>query len=417
MPTTTLLLHGWKTAISGWSRSLFVLFGLALGCGLYVAITVLSDGYGRLISLPFTELRTDLVIQRSIAGGGEKSASGTSGIRLPFSNQPITATEIEQLTHLEGVATISPTLLLWHQTKNGFSVIAGIDQRDNQNRIGTTRVMDWIKKGRPIKHPGEAVVKSHYGRFHKIKIGDRITLGGAEFKIVGTASLKQGASIAAADFYIGLDDAIKLSGMGPKEANLIFVRLNKGIDPIGIQKKLKKLLPGAIASTADNIGDIMKGMSRISSTFAQLFGWVSLLFTGLIGYKLISGSIHERVNQIGLLKTIGWQRSDIIRSFTAESALIGLTGGLLGVALGYGLAAAFGSMEITLSLPWNLSPTPGAAAAHTQHNLGEPVSLTLAFLPMTIFIALIVACVVSVLGGYFTANQLARIKAREALDR
>jgi ABC-type antimicrobial peptide transport system permease subunit len=72
-------------------------------------------------------------------------------------------------------------------------------------------------------------------------------------------------------------------------------------------------------------------------------------------------------------------------------------------------------MEISLNLPWNLAPTPAGMASHVRQNAGEPVSMHLAYLPVTITIALLVACSVSIVSGITTSARLARMKVREAL--
>ena len=46
-------------------------------------------------------------------------------------------------------------------------------------------------------------------------------------------------------------------------------------------------------------------------------------------------SVTERIIEFGILKANGWSRSDVMRLITAESALLGVGGGLLGAAIGW----------------------------------------------------------------------------------
>jgi len=67
-------------------------------------------------------------------------------------------------------------------------------------------------------------------------------------------------------------------------------------------------------------------------------------------------SVLERTREIGIMKAIGARNSDIMFIFLIESGLLGLVGGILGVAIGLGisksvqvLAAATGTTMIKAS--------------------------------------------------------------------
>jgi putative ABC transport system permease protein len=68
-------------------------------------------------------------------------------------------------------------------------------------------------------------------------------------------------------------------------------------------------------------------------------------------------SVKERTREIGLRKALGGTPAVIRRQFLAEASMLGLTGGLLGVATGVGGAFALRSAisnPVTLSVPWIL---------------------------------------------------------------
>ena len=76
-------------------------------------------------------------------------------------------------------------------------------------------------------------------------------------------------------------------------------------------------------------------------------------------------TVTERTGEIGLRKAIGATRRDILLQFLIESTAMSAVGGLLGVALGIGLAYGFGDL-VAQSMPgagdWGAVIQPSAIA-------------------------------------------------------
>ncbi len=89
--------------------------------------------------------------------------------------------------------------------------------------------------------------------------------------------------------------------------------------------------------------------------FTALSLVVSTVMVGIITYV----SVVERVKEIGILRSVGARKKDIKRLFNAETFIIGLAAGLVGIAVTYIislilnliLGALFGIFTIA-SLPW-----------------------------------------------------------------
>ena len=61
---------------------------------------------------------------------------------------------------------------------------------------------------------------------------------------------------------------------------------------------------------------------------------ISLVVGGLSVINTMAMSVTERTREIGIRRAIGGSRRRIIRALVAEAGLIGLIGGLIGLALG-----------------------------------------------------------------------------------
>ena len=74
---------------------------------------------------------------------------------------------------------------------------------------------------------------------------------------------------------------------------------------------------------------IMKGITSVLVAFSSISLIVSSIMIGIITYI----SVLERVKEIGILRSLGARKKDIRRVFNAETFIIGLTSGLLGIII------------------------------------------------------------------------------------
>ncbi len=105
-------------------------------------------------------------------------------------------------------------------------------------------------------------------------------------------------------------------------------------------------------------------------------------------------TVTERTREIGLRKALGAKRSDIMIMFLIESIMITMIGGMMGVASGYGAAAAANRI-----------------AAHLSRNSesGDGFVFQATVTPGSVLIALTVCVVVGVFFGIYPARRAARL--------
>jgi putative ABC transport system permease protein len=82
---------------------------------------------------------------------------------------------------------------------------------------------------------------------------------------------------------------------------------------------------------------------------------ISLVIGGIVIMNIMLVSVTERTKEIGIRKSIGAKRGDILKQFLAESISLALLGGAIGVGIAYLIAklVAVGlGVPTTLPLVW-----------------------------------------------------------------
>jgi putative ABC transport system permease protein len=98
----------------------------------------------------------------------------------------------------------------------------------------------------------------------------------------------------------------------------------------------------------------IESADQLAKSFDQISTTVTLVMGGIVGIALLVGgigimnimlvSVKERTREIGICKAIGARSRDILMQFLIEAVTLSLLGGLLGLAIGYGLGVAIASM-------------------------------------------------------------------------
>jgi putative ABC transport system permease protein len=135
------------------------------------------------------------------------------------------------------------------------------------------------------------------------------------------------------------------------------------------------------------IAEAIAASARTMEVLLASVASVSLLVGGVGIMNIMLVSVTERTREIGLRMAVGARARDVLRQFLAEAIVLGVAGGLLGVAAGLA-----GSRTIANVFDWPTRVSGDAVA-----------------------IAVVFAAAIGVLFGYYPARRAARLDPIEAL--
>lgn len=143
------------------------------------------------------------------------------------------------------------------------------------------------------------------------------------------------------------------------------------------------------ATMSDMTGGIMDAITIVLIAFAAISLVVSLIMICIITYT----SVLERTKEIGILRALGARKKDITRVFDAETCILGIFSGLLGIGIAYLLTLPINAVLL------NLTDLEGVANLKLSH---------------AVFLV-VLSTILTMLGGHVPARMAAKKDAVEAL--
>jgi len=244
-----------------------------------------------------------------------------------------------------------------------------------------------VKSHAKVMVVGQTVVSQLFGGADPI--GDNVEVGSGTFEVIGVLAPKgtngtQDLDDVVMAPYTSVQDQI--SGYGAFSS--IDIEATSSATTTAAQDEATSTLQTANQTTAADPGfnvvnqaSLIQTSTATSKVFTTLLGAVaaiSLLVGGIGVMNIMLVSVTERTREIGIRKTVGARRSDILSQFLAEAVLLSMLGGLVGVLVGllgsqftidgvkpviawYSVGLAFG-VSVAVGLFFGLYPASRAAA-------------------------------------------------------
>jgi ABC-type antimicrobial peptide transport system permease subunit len=198
-----------------------------------------------------------------------------------------------------------------------------------------------LSSGAWLTADDQVLVNASYAGKKSLDTGDTLTINDRKFTVAGIVTPTMTGNTA--DLYFTLATLQELSSKQDR-VNEVLVKAESADAVDEVAAKIRELLPGAQVVTTASLADQVTGsLADAEAVASRLGGALALIVLGaafVIAVLLTLSSVAKRVREIGTLRAIGWSRGRVVRQVVSETAGIGVLGGLIGIGVGYAVAAA-----------------------------------------------------------------------------
>jgi putative ABC transport system permease protein len=374
-------------------RSLLTLVGIALSAWVLVSLLGFNQGYETALNRDIDNMGFQLMV---MAKGCPYEAAtlmlkGGTGLRyMPQSiiESIVKEPEVEKTTPILMQAVFDPN----KGQSGGIAAYFGVDSKSFSELKSFLKFRQggWFT----VDDTYEVVMGYEAAELEQREVGDKILMPekNVEFKVVGV--LERTGTQDDGTIFVPLKTMQKIFGK-PDEITTLGIKLKKDANSSRLEEKLYKLPDVQVVSLAQ-VKETIMGLISTAKVMVLSIAIIAILIAMIGVTNTILMSVHERFQEIGILKTIGAMPGDIFKLIWMETLMLCAIGGILGVGLAMILSSVTG-IVIRHMLPY--APKGG-----------------LVFIDLRlILITLAVVLCIGILSGFYPAWKAGRIRPLEAI--
>lgn len=310
-------------------RTGLTIFGIALGIFAVVVMGGMSEQMNLVVDKSFDMMADNIQIEPDGTFGG----IGT-----------LNESTVSQVKRVPGVKDASGVL------------IASLDPEGGGGGFGNPDMVLGVLPEKQLKDakltsgrylvPGDsykAVIGSSIARKFNLKVGDELELKNKRLQRTSSITNKRNFSVVGILEYTGsmfdsavqipLDRAQKFYKM-ENTVSLIFAEPASGTDPSDLAKRIDLSVEKVKSKPPEQLRKEIEGQLVIFSLITISAAVLAAVIGGLSVMNTMLMSVSERTKEFGLLKALGAERKTILLMTMGEAALMGVIGGITGIAAG-----------------------------------------------------------------------------------
>jgi putative ABC transport system permease protein len=314
-------------------RSSLAMLGIVIGVVAISSMGILGNSMVLSVSDSLRTVGDSVIVTPHAGGGGGHGfGGGSSSTALVITEQ-----DYQQIKRVSAPNTAIPVLQTSDRLKMGvgsddlFAIIYGLDPDDVPEMMK-------LEAGDYSRGDAGCLVGSTFAKDNNVKVGSRITVGNDGNK--GTLRVTGIIEERGMAFDVSTDSAIVVTqnwfenAYNRNDYDKVVVKV-KNLDDITAVKDAIEKQMNRRDETVD-VMDTRKVMESIFEAFGQIttfvsaIGGISMLVAGVSILNIMMMSVTERVKEIGIMRSIGAQRREVMSMFLYEAVILGVVGSIIG---------------------------------------------------------------------------------------
>jgi putative ABC transport system permease protein len=386
-------------------RAGLTILGIVIGVGAVIAMVSIGRGAQATITESINGIGTNLVF---VFRGGSEDVRNPKPITL---GDAAAIADPFQAPSVQAVApVIQDTGKVTFGRESTTTTITGVTPEYASVRKYNLTEGEFINQEQMLGQAsvvllGSVVADKLFGRQEGL-VGETVRIEGQPFRVIGVLESKGGSGFSNADNQVMVPFSTAQERLihhnASDQVDLLLAEAISPKDVPAASDEIAQILRtrhrtaiGADDFTILTQEDFLSTASTITNVLTIFLGGVaaiSLLVGGIGIMNIMLVSVTERTREIGLRKALGAHKVDIMVQFLAESAVLSLVGGVIGIILGYSIAII-------------VSQVAKANNAAITPSIGIDI----------ILIATVFSTAVGLFFGLYPANRAANLEPVEAL--
>jgi putative ABC transport system permease protein len=350
-------------------RSWLTIIGMVIGVIALVVILSVSEGFNKSINDQLQSFGPDQLFVYPAASPFSSLSFG--GAQAPTSGK-LFQNDVDSIKGIPGVKSVARAVYgrtgIEFKGKNLTATVFGVDREmfdmySSYIQVDTGRIFDKGERG--VTFFGSDAATQLFGK-DEVRVGSVVTMGQKDFRVVGIAKKIGGAGGGAGgddqNIFIPFDDGRDMfkGQILDNEVGIIYVQADDASEVPKIKDAIEAKLIANHRVRPDELDFSVITQQQILDTVSNVLGLAQLvlgavtLIASVVGAIGISNTMFmnvlERTKEIGVLKSLGATSRDILMVFLMESAIIGLAGGIIGLALGWGVLQILAAFSVPVFL-------------------------------------------------------------------
>jgi putative ABC transport system permease protein len=335
-------------------RTALTMLGMIIGVSAVITLVAMGSGATAVIEDQIRGAGTNMITVNAgnFSQGGVRGGAGTSST-LTVEDAEAIREDISGVQYVAAGITMNAQVIAGNQ--NWFTRIQGTDVdlpliRSWPTRVGSFFSPQDVAGAAKVAVLGKSVSEMLFG-VDADPVGEVIRIRNQPFKVIGVMAAKGQTGMGP-----DLDDQVLVPYttvmkklMGTTAIREIVVSASSAGETTAVADAVALLLrdrhqiaPGEdddfFVRTAEEIADIRTAAMGTMTTLLAGIAGVSLIVGGIGIMNIMLVSVTERTREIGLRMALGAKGRDVLLQFLVEAVAISLTGGAIGIALGFGVA-------------------------------------------------------------------------------